>query len=60
MMLVVMDPHRLLVDVRLQGVIGIRKGWDFVGHALLLRRQPSALSCQLSAVFFRLKAEATV
>jgi hypothetical protein len=35
-MLIVMDPHRLLVDVRLERVIGIREGWNFVGHHLLL------------------------
>ena len=41
-MLVVMDPHRLLVDVRLEGVIGVWEWGYFVGHALLL-----SSSCQL-------------
>jgi hypothetical protein len=28
----VVQPHRLLVDVGLQRVVGVRKGWDFVRH----------------------------
>ncbi len=32
MVLVVMDPHRLLVDMRLEGVIGVGEGWNCVWH----------------------------
>jgi hypothetical protein len=35
-MLVVMDPHRLLVDVRLQGLVVIRKGRKGERHDRLL------------------------
>jgi hypothetical protein len=32
MVLVVVQVHRLLVDVRLQGGVIIRQGWDFMWH----------------------------
>jgi hypothetical protein len=35
-MLVVMDPHRLLVDVRLERGVIVRQRWNFVGHSTLL------------------------
>ena len=47
-MLAVMDPHRLLVDVRLQRVVVVWEGRDFVGHSLLLQR--SAISSQAVSV----------
>ena len=31
--LVVMDAHRLLVDVRLERVVVVRQRWNFVGHS---------------------------
>jgi hypothetical protein len=27
------NPHRLLVDVRLEGVVVVGKRWDFVRHS---------------------------
>src|SRR5690606_17440011 len=36
MVLVVVDAHRLFVDVRLQRVIRIRQRWQFVSHSNIL------------------------
>jgi hypothetical protein len=36
---VVVDLHRLLVDVRLERVVVVRQGRNLVGHGTLLRRR---------------------
>ena len=58
MMLVVMDPHRLFVDVRLQGVVVVRKRWDFMRHRRSSFASKSDVKVRTSEGFDRVVHEA--